>query len=233
MSAPKDFAVWQAVSQAIDGRNSIRSFLPTPVPRSVLEDVLQLASRSPSGSNTQPWNVHVLSDAACKRMVAAVCAVYDADPERCEESYKDVYCNLTGEPYISRKRSLGKAMYGLMGIGKGDTEKMMAQRRRNFELFGAPVGIFVTVEKTLGHGSWMDTGMFMQTLMLAAKAYGLDTCPQAFWVQFESVVAKAVGWPENQRLVSGIALGYADRSAPENALRSARAPLDEFAVFHE
>lgn len=232
MSA-QDQAVWQAVSQTIDQRHSVRSFLPTPVPRAVLEDILRLASRSPSGTNTQPWNVHVVTGAARDRMVQEVCAVYDVDPERVEESYKDVYCNLNGEPYISRKRALGKAMYGLMGIGKGETEKMAAQRRRNFELFGAPVGVFVTVGKPLGHGSWLDAGMFMQTLMIAARGYGLDTCPQAFWVQFESVVKKAVGWPDDQRLVSGIALGYADHSAPENALRSERVPVAEFAVFHE
>ena len=124
-------------------------------------------------------------------------------------------------------------MYGLIGIQKGDTARMHAQQRRNFELFGAPVGLFVTMDKHLGPGSWLDTGMFMQTLMLAAQAYGLNTCPQAVWLQLESVVARVVGWPETEQLVSVISLGYGDSSFPENALRSERVPVEEFAVFHD
>ncbi len=233
MTQPLDPAIWKAVCQTVDARHSVRSYLPTQVPREVIEEILCVASRSPSGTNTQPWHVYVVSGAARARVVNAVCAAYDADPDRVEESYRDVYCNLNGEPYLTRKKRLGKAMYGLMGIGIGEREKMHAQRRRNFELFGAPVGIFVTVDKAVGHGSWMDAGMFMQTVMVVAKAYGLDTCPQAFWVQYESVVKSAIGWPDDQRLVSGICLGYVDDSAPENKLRSERAPVEEFAVFQE
>ncbi len=230
MPAPHDPTTWQAFSQLINARRSMRGYLPKPVERSLIEEILTVASRSPSGTNTQPWRVHVLTGDALDRVVQTVCTAYDAEPNRCDSV---IYSNLDGEPYLSRKRSLGKAMYGLMGIVKGDTDAMLAQRRRNFEFFGAPVGIFVTVDKALGVGSWLDTGMFMQSLMLAAKARGLDTCPQGFWVQYESVVAQAVGLPENERLVSGIALGYADPSVPENALRSERAALDEFAVIHD
>ena len=230
MPGPHDPVAWQTVSQNIAARHSVRGYLPTPVERSVIEEILRIASRSPSGTNTQPWHVHVVTGATRERVVREACAAYDRDPHRCDES---IYCNLDGEPYRSRKRALGKAMYALMGIAKGETAKMIAQRRRNFEFFVAPVGIFVTIEKTLGHGSWLDTGMFMQSLMLAAKAYGLDTCPQGFWVHYESVVARILGWPENERLASGIALGHADKSLPENTLRTERAPLEEFAVFHD
>lgn len=230
MSASHDPAAWQAFSQLINARRSMRGYLPKPVDRHVIEEILSLAARSPSGTNTQPWRVHVLTGEALDRVVQAVCTAYDAEPGRCDTV---IYSNLDGEPYLSRKRTLGKAMYSLMGIGKGDTEAMLAQRRRNFEFFGAPAGVFVTIDKTLGYGSWLDTGMFMQSLMLAAKAKGLDTCPQGFWVHYESVIAQAIGWPENERLVSGIALGYADPDAPGNALRSERAALAEFAVIHE
>ncbi len=233
MSLPHDPVVWQTISRNIDARHSVRSYLPTPVPKAVVEELLRIASRAPSGTNTQPWHVYVAIGAGRDRVVNTVCAAYDADPDRIENSYQDVYCNLNGEPYITRKKRLGKAMYGLMGIGFGEREKMHAQRRRNFELFGAPVGIFVTVDKAVGRGSWMDAGMFMQSFMLAAKAYGLDTCPQAFWVQYESVVQEALRWPDDQRLVSAMCLGYADDSAPENRLRSERAPVEEFAVFVE
>lgn len=230
MSASHDPAAWQAFSQLINARRSMRGYLSKPVDRPLIEEILSLASRSPSGTNTQPWRVHVLTGEALARVVHAVCAAYDAEPGRSDSI---IYPNLDGEPYLSRKRTLGKTMYSLMGIGKGDTAAMHAQRRRNFEFFGAPVGIFVTVDKALGCGSWLDTGMFMQSLMLAAKAKGLDTCPQGFWVHYESTIAQAVGWPENERLVSGIALGYADPTVPENTLRSERAALAEFAVIHE
>lgn len=230
MTAANDSAAWNAFSQLINARRSTRGYLPKPVERPLVEEILALAARSPSGTNTQPWRIHVLTGDALERVVQAVCAAYDAEPNRCDSV---IYSNLDGEPYLSRKRTLGKAMYGLMGIGKGDTAAMLAQRRRNFEFFGAPVGLIVTVDKSLNVGSWLDTGMFMQSLMLAAKAKGLDTCPQGFWVQYESVVAQAIGLPENERVVSGIALGYADPNVPENALRSERATVNEFAVIHE
>jgi len=226
-------AVVDVVDEVMFGRHSIRAYLPTPVPQTLVADILRIASRAPSGTNTQPWRVHVLSGSVRDRVVAAACAAHDRDPAHCDPDYREVYRHLDGEPYLSRKRALGKAMYGLMGIGKGETDKMAAQRRRNFEFFGAPVGLMVTIDRALGYGSWMDTGMFMQNVMLAARARGLDTCPQAFWVQYESVVAKTIGWPDSQRLVSGICLGYADPSVPENRLISERAPVEEFAVFHE
>lgn len=230
MTSPDDTAAWRAFKQLINARSSIRGYLPKPVQRPLIEEILSLATRSPSGTNTQPWRVHVLIGDALRRVVQTVCAAYDAEPGRCDTV---IYPNLDREPYLSRKRTLGKAMYSLMGIGKGDTAAMLAQRRRNFEFFGAPVGLFVTIDKQLGYGSWMDIGMFMQSLMLAAKAKGLDTCPQGFWVHYESVIAEAVGWPDNERLVSGIALGYADPDVPENTLRTERATLAEFAVIHE
>lgn len=218
------------VGETIRSRHATRAFLAQPVSRAVVEDILRLAACSPSGTNTQPWRVHVVMGASRERLVRAVCAAYDADPQHIEGA---IYQHLDGEPYLSRKRALGKAMYGLIGINKGETAKMQAQHRRNFEFFGAPVGLLVTIDKRLGNGSWLDTGMFMQTLMLAARAHGLDSCPQAVWVHHESVVARAVGWPEHERLVSGIALGYADPVYPENGLRSERVPVEEFAAFHE
>ncbi len=230
MASTPNPAVWETVSQNITARHSVRGYLPTPVENSVLEEILRIASRSPSGTNTQPWHVHIVTGASRDRVIRNVCAAFDSTPHRCDET---IYRHLDEEPYRSRKRSLGKALYGLMGIHKGETEKMLAQQRRNFEFFGAPVGLFVTIDKALGYGSWLDTGMFMQSLMLAAKARGLDTCSQGFWVNFESVVARVVGWPESERLVSGIALGYADDSFPENALSSERVVLEEFAIFHE
>ncbi len=223
----------EAVDEVMASRHSIRAYLPKPVERSLIEDILRIAARAPSGTNTQPWHVHVVTGESLKRLIATVQKVYDVDPDHHETTYDDVYPGRNQEPYLTRKRALGKALYGLMDIAKGDMAAMLAQRRRNFQFFDAPVGLLVTIDRSFGHGSWMDCGMFMQSVMLAARARGLDTCPQAYWVEYEAVVAKEIRWPENQRLVSGIALGYADPDAPENRLVSERAPLEEFVVFHE
>ena len=221
------------IFSCIKSRRSVRRFLPDAVPRELVETIIETASHSPSGTNTQPWRVYVTTGDTLQRVMAEVCATYDANPNYQESSVKDVYCNLDRDPYLSRKGSLGRSLYGLLGIPKGDAQQMIRQQRRNFEFFDAPVGLFVTLDKSLGFGSWLDAGMFMQTLMLAARASGLDTCAQGFWVQYESIVAPIVGWPENERLVAGIALGYADATAPENTLRTERAPLSEFVTFRD
>lgn len=221
-----------ATDRVMHERHSVRAFLDTPVPRPLIEEILAVASRAPSGTNTQPWNVHVLTGPALQRLIAAVCSVFDADPEHGEAGYEEVYLRRYDEPQQSRRRSLGKALYALMGIAKDDIPAMLAQRRRNFLFFGAPVGLFFTLDRRFGRGSWMDMGMLMQNVMLASRARGVDTCPQAYWVDYESVVAREVGWPEHQRLACGMALGYADPEAPENRLVSERAGLEEFVTFH-
>ena len=225
-------SIRQAVDQVMHERHSVRAFLDKPVARTLVQEILTVAARAPSGTNTQPWNVHAVAGAVRDQLVSAVCAVFDADPDHAESGYEDVYLRRYGEPQQSRRRELGRELYGLMGIAKGDAVAMRAQRRRNFEFFGAPVGLFFTVDRSFGRGSWMDMGMFMQNVMLAARARGLDTCTQAFWVEYESVVARELGWPSSQRLVSGMCLGYADPAAPENRLVSQRAEVAEFTVFH-
>lgn len=213
-------------------RHSVRAFLATPVERALVEEILARAARAPSGTNTQPWNVHVVAGADRARLCAEVCALFDSNPEHAEPGYDDVYLRRYDEPQQSRRRQLGQDLYGLMGIAKGDTVAMQAQRRRNFEFFGAPVGLFFTIDRRFGRGSWMDMGMFMQSVMLVARSRGLDTCTQAYWIEYESVVARTLAWPDGQRLVSGMALGYADPAAPENRLLTRRAEVSEFTVFH-
>lgn len=222
----------QDFAAVVQGRHSIRAFLPRPVAPALIDELLTLAARAPSGTNTQPWRVHVVSGAARDRLVAAACALYDADPGYGESVYEELYGATTGEPYLSRKRALGKAMYGTMGIAKGDMPAMRAQQRRNFEFFGAPVAVFLSIDRQLGLGSWLDCGMFAQTLMLAARACGLDTCPQAVWVKYQSLVARELGLPPDERLVCGIALGYADPEARDNVFVSERLPLADFVRHH-
>lgn len=220
-----------SVLACIKARRSVRSFSSKEVSHELIAEILKIASHSPSGTNTQPWRVYVATGQTLKNVVSQVCATYDENPNYRESSVADVYCNLDQEPYLSRKRTLGRALYGLLGIQKGDTEKMIYQQRRNFEFFDAPVGLFVTIDKSLGYGSWLDTGMFMQTLMLAAKAKGLDTCAQGFWVQYESIIAPIMGWGGNERLVSGMSLGFVQPNALINSFCSAREPISKFVTF--
>jgi nitroreductase len=223
----------RAVDAAITSRRSIRAFLPTPVDDAVVREILEVASRAPSGTNIQPWKVHVLSGAARARLSERIVAIYD-DPEqraRHVEEY-DYYPREWVTPYIDRRRKVGWDLYGLLGIGKTDKDKMHAQHGRNYVFFGAPVGLIFTIDRVLARGSWLDYGMFLENIMIAARGRGLDTCPQAAFTQFHRVIADELKLGEHEMVVCGMALGNADRDAVANRLETVRAGVDEFARFH-
>jgi len=223
----------RAVDAAITSRRSIRAFLPTPVDDAVVREILEVASRAPSGTNIQPWKVHVLSGAARARLSERIVAIYD-DPEqraRHVEEY-DYYPREWVTPYIDRRRKVGWDLYGLLGIGKTDKDKMHAQHGRNYVFFGAPVGLIFTIDRVLARGSWLDYGMFLENIMIAARGRGLDTCPQAAFTQFHRVIADELKLGEHEMVVCGMALGHADRDAVANRLETVRAGVDEFARFH-
>ena len=221
-----------ALDAVMAGRHSVRAFLPTEVPRQLLADILAIARRAPSGTNLQPWCVHVLTGATRQRLVAAVCAAYDADEagHRAEYNY---YPAEFFEPYQARRRKIGWGLYGLLGIAKGDAPKMRAQMRRNYEFFGAPVGLIFTIDRRMGQGGWLDYGMFLQGVMLAARARGLDTCPQVAWLDYHRIIAEVLAFGPQEQLVCGMSLGYADPAAAENSLTTERAELEEFVAFHD
>ena len=227
-----------SVDAAIEGRLSVRAFLPKPVPRETMEHLLRVASRAPSGTNTQPWKVYVLQGASRDVLVQKVCAAHDAiraNPalaEQYQEAY-DYYPRQWVSPYIDRRRENGWGLYGLLGITKGDKDKMHAQHQRNFKFFDAPVGLMFTVDKIMGGGALVDTGMFMQNLMVAARAHGLDTCPQAAWNNFASIILPHVGAGDNEMLVCGMALGYADPSDKVNTFVTPREPVQDFTTWLE
>ncbi len=231
MTTPNSVEI-AAVDAAIESRRSLRGYLDQPVPRETIERILALAARAPSGTNMQPWHVHVLTGASRDALVAAVCDAFDTAAQAHEYEY-DYYPPEFFEPYLGRRRKVGLDLYKLVGIEKGDAEKMRAQHRRNFEFFGAPVGMIFTIDRRLAKGSWFDYGMFLQNLMIAARARGLDTCPQAAWAQFHRVIAQQLELPAEQMVVCGLALGYADEDAPANRLVTERAPVAEFAVFRD
>ncbi len=220
------------VDETIDSRRSVRAFLPTPVPRETLEDILRIASRAPSGTNVQPWKVYVLTGNAKDQLSQKILAAYN-DPEEAQTHTEEYpyYPAKWVSPYIDRRRKVGLDLYGLLDIKKGDAARMHAQHGRNYTFFDAPVGLIFTIDRIMQQGSWFDYGMFVQTIMLAARARGLDTCPQAAFTQFHRIIGEQLNLPENEMVVCGMALGYADESKPENKLRTERAPLEEWVRF--
>jgi nitroreductase len=223
-----------AVDAAITSRRSVRAFLPTAVPRRVIEGILQVASRAPSGTNTQPWQVHVLTGAAKLALSKDIIAAYDDPAARAMHTEEYAYYPTQWKsPFIDRRRKVGWDLYSLLGIGKTDKERMHAQHARNYAFFDAPVGLMFTIDRDMQQGSWLDYGMFLQSVMVAARARGLDTCPQAAFMQFHRIIAKHLALPESQMLVCGMSLGYADPDAVANTLRTEREPLDGFVRFVE
>ena len=228
----------KAVDHAITSRMSARAFTQQAVPKALIEEILQVASRAPSGTNTQPWKVYVLQGAKRDSLVEKVCAVHDAmrdNPElakQYQEDY-DYYPTQWVSPYIDRRRENGWGLYGLLGIGKGDRDRMHEQHQRNFKFFDAPVGLMFTVDKVMGRGSLLDYGMFIQNVMVAARARGLHTCAQAAWNSFHNIILPHVGAGEQERLVCGLSLGYADESDKVNTFITPRVPASEFTHWVE
>ncbi len=229
---PPTEAATAAVDAAIASRRSMRAFLPTPVPRETVEDILRVASRAPSGTNIQPWQVHALTGPAKERLSERILAIYRDPAELAKHGHEyEYYPKEWTSPYLDRRRKVGWDLYGLLGIAKADKEKMHDQHGRNYRFFDAPVGLIFSIDRIMQVGSWLDYGMFLQSVMIAARARGLHTCPQAAFTQFHRVIAEELGFRPDQMLVCGMALGYADPEAPENRLETERAPVSEFARF--
>ena len=217
---------------AITSRRSIRAFLPTPVARETIERILAVASRAPSGTNTQPWHVYVLTGESLGALSRRLVAAYDDPEERARHSEEYAYYPTEWKsPFIERRRKVGWDLYGLLGIAKTDKERMHAQHRRNYEFFGAPVGLMYTIDRVMRQGSWLDFGMFLQSVMVAARAHGLDTCPQAAFTPFHRIITEQIGAPADEQLVCGMSLGVADPDAIENTLVTEREPVASFARF--
>ena len=224
----------QVVDHAITSRQSIRAFLPTPVPRETIEEILAVAARAPSGTNVQPWKVTVLTGAARQRLVDAVMAAYNDPEERARHTEEYAYYpKAWTEPYLGRRRKLGWDLYGLLGLGRDDKAGMHVQHGRNFCFFDAPVGLIFTIDRVMQQGSWLDYGMFLQSLMVAARARGLDTCPQAAFTQYHRIIERELAIPGSDMVVCGMSLGYADMSKVENTLVTEREPVSGFARFVE
>lgn len=219
-----------SVSAAVDTRRSIRAFLPKAVPQEQIERILNLAARAPSGTNTQPWKTYVVTGGRRDQLCQLCSEAFD-NPDLKPQSEVPYYPENWIEPFIGRRRQVGWALYGLLDIGKGDKERTHAQHRRNYQLFDAPVGLMFTINRSLATGSWLDYGMFLQNIMLLAREQGLHTCPQAAWADYHATVRQVLPITDDEILVCGMALGYADPSAIENTLVTPRVDLEENVSF--
>jgi nitroreductase len=227
-----------SVDAAMLSRYSNRAFTSQPVARELLQNLLQVAARAPSGTNTQPWKVYVLQGANKDALIDKVVTAHNAlaaDPslaEQYKEAY-DYYPEKWVSPYIDRRRECGFGLYGVLGLGKGDKAGMHAQHQQNFRFFGAPVGLMFTMDKVMGRGSLVDYGMFLQNIMLAARARGLHTCPQAAWNGFGKIIMPHIGAQDNEMLVCGMSLGYADEGALVNTFATTRVDAQDFTTWLE
>ena len=223
-------ATQQCVDDVIRARRSIRAFLPAPVADEDVLQILQVAARAPSGSNTQPWRVHVVTGARLHQLSLAILAAHQEAGAGHEEEY-NYYPVSWVTPYLERRRKVGWDLYALLGLARENKLGMHAQHGRNYMFFDAPVGLIFTIDRVMEQGSWLDYGMFLQNIMLAAKARGLDTCPQAAFTQYHKIIAEQLSLPDNEMLVCGMSLGYADHAKIENSLTTERAELENFVRF--
>ncbi|MFM0047323.1 nitroreductase [Paraburkholderia sediminicola] len=225
------------VSEALLSRRSVRAFTNAAIPREVIEQILTNASRAPSGTNTQPWKVYVVSGTARRNLCNQVLAMRETEPEREGRDMPfgeyEYYPRPMEEPYLGRCRKVGWDMYQRLGVEAGDRRASWKVAGRNFEFFGAPVGLIFTLDKVLRNGSWLDLGMFMQSIMLCARDAGLDSCAQGAWAFYYDVVRSCLSIPESEMVVCGMAIGFAEPDAVVNQMRTEREPLSKFARFIE
>jgi len=222
----------QTVDAAITSRRSIRAFLPAPVARADIEAILEVAARAPSGTNTQPWKVYVLTGPLKRELAARILAAHN-DPEQAAQHTEEYayYPRQWVSPFIDRRRKVGWDLYALLGLTRENKAGMAAQHGRNYEFFGAPVGFIFTIDRVMEQGSWLDYGMFLQNIMVAARGRGLDTCPQAAFTQYHRIITEVLQLPPNETVVCGMALGFADHGKIENSLVTEREALPGFVKF--
>lgn len=220
------------IKNAIISRRSVRKFLSKGINKDIIEDILNVSARAPSGTNIQPWNVHVLTGSARNRICKKASSAF-LDPKIDKKNDRLHYMDNFRDPYITRRRKVGWDLYELLNIKKGDYEKTKAFHVQNFNFFDAPVGLLFTIEKDLGWMSWLDYGMFLQNICIAARGYGLHTCPQAAWGQMNNVLSPLLNIQDNHIIHCGISLGWEDENAEVNKLRTVREDINTFTTFHE
>lgn len=218
------------VENAIRSRKSVRGFLPEAVDLELIQEILSAAAFAPSGSNIQPWKVHVVTGETRDRLAAALLDAHNTQaPQNREYEY---YPTKWRSPYIERRREAGWGLYSLLGIEKGDRNASFQQHGRNFEFFGAPAVLIFTIDNDLGKGSWLDYGMFLQNIMISAVARGLGTCPQAALANYPQIIRDELNIPSTEIVICGISIGYEDPDDPVNTYRTSRMSPADFTTVH-
>jgi nitroreductase len=215
------------VDASIVSRKSTRAFLSEPVPLHEVLSILSVASHAPSGANTQPWKVYIVSKPRIEEIYTSITGS-GINPQKAIWDDYQYYPERFLEPYLKRRRELGASLYGLLGISKRDIRGMRSQFARNFKFFGAPCGLFIAIDRELATGSWLDLGMFIQNILISAQGRGIATCPQAAFAPFHKFIRPILSMKNSEILVCGIAIGFEDKERAENKLRTTREELDSW-----
>ena len=220
------------VSDAILSRHSMRVFKDKPVPRALIEKMIAVARYAASNGNVQPWKLYVTSGAKRRALSDAIVHAIKTGDAGPGAEY-GVYPKEFTPHYDARRKKVGKDLYTLLQVPKGDGEGMMRQFIKNYDFFGAPVGMILAVERRMGNGQWIDCGGFLTSMMLLAREHGLHTCPQAAFARYQHIVRRELAMPDDQMVICGLALGYADENDIPNNLVTERAALGEFVTWFE
>jgi nitroreductase len=212
------------LTDLIRARRSIRAFRPDPVPGTLVREILELAALAPSSSNMQPWRTYAISGADLDDLKARVRQSAAANP-RGEMPEYPIYAPNLKDPYNTRRIACAEGLYGTIGIERDNKFARLMQFARNFDFYGAPVGLIIALDRTMERGQWADVGIYLSHLLLLAQERGLATCAQAAWAGMNRTVRAFLGMPDEQLLYCGVSLGYPDPDAPINRLRMAREPL--------
>ncbi|MDB5395945.1 MAG: nitroreductase family protein [Rhodospirillales bacterium] len=215
------------VSEAVNQRMSVRAFKSDPVPGSIVREILEVARRSPSGGNLQPWRVFALAGKPLAEFKAVIATKLAAGET--ETPVYDVYPPSLWEPFKTRRRDTGARRYAALGVDDKDKAALKELGERNYRFFDAPVGLFFCLDRRLGPPQWSDMGMYMQTVMLLAAERGLDTCPQESWSNWPVSVRGFLCMADDLMLFAGMSMGYRDVNHPLNKIRTAREPFETFA----
>lgn len=220
----------QTVSDAIQARHASRAFLDKAVDEQQIYQILDLARRAPSGVNTQPWQVSVVSGHTKQTLETQMLTQFNAG-RRGKMQYQ-YYPKTWVPPYKQRRVETGKKLYGALNIAREDKEKQRQQWAANYRGFDAPLVLFFWMDNVLETGSYLDYGMFLQNIMLLATEHGLATCPQGALGEYPDIVRQALEVPADKILIGGMAIGYEDTSHPVNQYRTEREPVENFTRFY-
>lgn len=220
----------ETVDGVIRRRFASRAFSNRPVSKQTIEDILDVARFAPSGANIQPWHAYVLAGAEKDNVSRALLKAHDEARDQHQSEYQ-YYAQQLPQPYLSRREQFGRLFYGALGIAQSDQAGRAGQTAKNYGFFGAPLGLIITIDRRLQIGSWLDLGMFVQNVMLAAGARGLRSCPQETFAKYHAVLRQLLPIPDEEMVVCGMSLGFAEPASSSVGSLMPKAEVGEFTKF--